>query len=133
LSGKGVNIGLPEDSEDPEMPYLADAPNWYIKLTEWIRYWKTCQLKAGNMGAYCRWMGGNCCYANCPARLFEETKLGLYPEAEVPQPVKDRVRLVDEAQKNLQNQVANINSRQNKQFKKLNKELEEIKKALEET
>lgn len=127
MKGKGVNIGLPEDNETPEMSVYPGMENWYVKLTEWMRFWKSCQLKAGQAGTFCRWMGGSCCYANCPARVFEEVKIGLYPEAQVPEPVADRARRVDEEQRKLISRVDSIAQRQNKSLKRIDQELKEIK------
>jgi hypothetical protein len=128
--GKGMITGLPEDNSEGILPLIEGAPTWYRKLTEWMRYRKTCQLKAGMGGTYCRWSGGACCYNHCPARLFEEVTIGLYPEEIVPEPVKDRVRHVDEALQELTKRVNKIAAVQKKSIKAINANLKEINEAI---
>jgi hypothetical protein len=129
--GRGINIGLPEDNEEPDMPSFPGIENWYLKLSEWMRFWKSCKLTAGQAKTFCRWTGSSCCYNNCPARVFEEVKIGLYPEENIPEPTMDRVRRVDEEQQTLKTRVNGIAQKQNNQFKKINQELKAIKEEME--
>jgi len=133
MSGKGgLNIGVPDDtSSDFIIP--EGAPEWFIKIGGWMRFRKSCQLKAGPIGAYCRWMGSSCAYNSCPARIFEEIEIGLYPEGKVPEKVKDRVRRVDEDLKKLTIRVDGVATNQKKSSKKLRDELKEIKELLEKS
>ena len=126
----GINIGLPNEGENPEMPTLIDAPQWHIKLTGWLRFWKSCHLKAGPMGNFCRWNGGSCCYDHCPSRMFEEVTIGVYPEEEPPEPVKRRVKHLEEGIKVLGARVEGVASNQQKVFNNITKELKDIKDLL---
>jgi len=127
---KGISTGVPDDtSTDYIIP--EGATGWEVKLGEWMRFRKSCQLKAGPIGTYCRWAGASCCYQGCPARVFEEVKIGLYPEDAIPESVKIRVRRVDEEVKALTKHVTNLTQTQNKGFKNIKDELNAIKERIE--